>query len=219
MATATQIKRTGRKFDQVLEGARTVFLTDGYERASVDDIARAANVSKATLYNYFPDKRILFMEVARAECRRQADAAVELIDDTAPPEAVLTAAASRLLSIALSDFGQRMFRICMAEADRFPDLGRQFYESGPALGRERISAYLERACARGELAIDDIALAADQFIELCKADVFLRVMCGITPTVPQDDVRRVIDGAVKTFLARYACHHRREHDNRGDIQR
>ena len=54
------IKR-GRKFDQVLEGARTVFLRDGYSGASVDDIATEAGVSKATLYSYFPDKQILFI--------------------------------------------------------------------------------------------------------------------------------------------------------------
>ncbi|MEZ5686188.1 MAG: helix-turn-helix domain-containing protein, partial [Paracoccaceae bacterium] len=72
--------RKGRKFDQVLEGARAVFLRDGFEGASVDDIAREAGVSKATLYSYFPDKRLLFMEVAKCECARQADEAAALIE-------------------------------------------------------------------------------------------------------------------------------------------
>ena len=56
----------GRKFTQVLEGARTVFLRDGFEGASVDDIAREAGVSKATLYSYFPEKKMMLIEVARA---------------------------------------------------------------------------------------------------------------------------------------------------------
>lgn len=56
-AHAAQIKK-GRKFDQVLEGARVVFMRDGFEGASVDDIAREAGVSKATLYSYVPDKQI-----------------------------------------------------------------------------------------------------------------------------------------------------------------
>lgn len=206
MTMATQINRNGRKFDQVLEGARTVFMADGFEGASVDDIARAARVSKATLYSYFPDKRLLFMEVARAECRRQADEAVELIDDTAPPEVVLRAGARRILSVLLSEFGQRMYRICMAEADRFPELGRYFYESGPALGQERISGYLRRAVDRGELQIEDFHLAADQFAELCKASIFLRVMCGLTPAPTEADITRVVEGAVTTFLARYGRH-------------
>ena len=71
--TSDQTKvRKGRKFDQVLAGARDVFMADGFEGASVDAIARAAGVSKATLYSYFPDKRLLFMEVADTECARQS---------------------------------------------------------------------------------------------------------------------------------------------------
>ena len=62
----------GRKFLQVLEGARTIFLRDGFEGAAVDDIAREAGVSKATLYSYFPDKRVMFMEVFRSELAREA---------------------------------------------------------------------------------------------------------------------------------------------------
>ena len=67
----------GRKFLQVLEGARTIFLRDGFEGASVDDIAREAAVSKATLYSYFPDKRVMFMEVFRNELAREAAAPKE----------------------------------------------------------------------------------------------------------------------------------------------
>ena len=61
------IVRTGRKFDQVLRGAREVFLRDGFGGASMDDIARQARVSKATVYSYFPDKRHLFVEILTAE--------------------------------------------------------------------------------------------------------------------------------------------------------
>lgn len=60
----------GRKFAQVLEGARKIFLRDGFEGASVDNIAREAAVSKATLYSYFPDKRLMFIEVFRTEIVR-----------------------------------------------------------------------------------------------------------------------------------------------------
>lgn len=197
------ILRTGRKFDQVLEGARDVFMADGFEGASVDDIARAAGVSKATLYSYFPDKRLLFMEVARHECARQAGAAVDLIEACCTPQQVLRVAAKHILSVILSDFGQKMFRICVAEADRFPDLGRQFYESGPMVVRARVRAYLEQATARGELKIEDFDLAADQLAELCKADLFPRLMFNIDTEFTDAEWERVITGAVETFLARY----------------
>ncbi len=197
------ILRTGRKFDQVLKGAREVFLADGFEGASVDDIARAAGVSKATLYSYFPDKRLLFMEVARSECARQADAPMELATCSSSPRQILSAAAGHILSASLSDFGMRMFRICVAEADRFPDLGRQFYESGPMLIRGKIRDYLRSADAKGELQIADFDLAADQFAELCRADLVPRFLFNIDASFSEEERNRIVEGAVETFLARY----------------
>jgi len=108
-----------------------------------------------------------------------------------------------MLGFVLSEFGQRVFRVCVAEADRFPELGRAFYESGPALVRARIKDYLRAAAGRGELAIEDFDLAADQFAELCKADLWPRVVFGIDRRFSDEEVARVIDGAVETFMARY----------------
>ncbi|ABA80030.1 TetR family transcriptional regulator [Rhodobacter sphaeroides] len=204
MPAETPPARKGRKMPQVLEGARTIFLRDGFEGASVDDIARAAGVSKATLYSYFPDKRLLFLEVAKAECLRQSEEAVALITADLAPRAVLTLAATRIVAFVLSDFGIRTYRICVAEADRFPELGHEFYESGPALVRQRIVDYLAQAVGRGELAIDDLELAADQFAELCKADLFNRIVFGVGNSVSEAERQKVAQGAVEMFLARYA---------------
>ena len=202
MNAEAEIKK-GRKFDQVLEGARDVFMCDGFEGASVDTIAKAAGVSKATLYSYFPDKRLLFMEVARCECCRQADEAVEVIDMNAPIRTILTGASTRMLDFFLSEFGARVFRICVAESDRFPELGREFYESGPALVRGRIQDYLAKAVAKGELAIDDVELAAEQFIEMSRAHLFPRMLFGVQTEFSAEDRKRITEGAVDTFLARY----------------
>jgi len=201
-APATEIKK-GRKFDQVLEGARAVFMRDGFEGASVDEIARAAQVSKATLYSYFPDKRLLFSEVARIECNRQAEEALEVIGSGAPIEEVLHEAASRIVRFFLSDFGQQVFRICVAESHRFPELGRRFYASGPALMRERMRQVLAPYVAGGVLRIHDMELATSQFGELCKSDLFVRSLCGMCEHPTEADIKRVVDGAVEMFLARY----------------
>lgn len=199
------VPRRGRKYDQVLDGARAVFLEAGFDGASVDDIARAAGVSKATLYSYFPDKRLMFTAMAERECGRQADAALQLIDMTAAPQQVMRLAAQQLIRILLSDFSQRIFRVCVAEADRFPELGRAFYDSGPALGRARIMDYLQQAQARGDVAIQDMELAADQFAELCKADLWTRAVFGIQTRFSDAEIDRVVEGAVATFMARYGC--------------
>lgn len=196
--------RAGRKLDQVLSGARDVFLGQGFETANMDDVAKAAGVSKATLYSYFADKASLFITVVQTECARQADDAMEHIDMEAAPEQVLSGAARHLLGFLTSQFGQRMFRICVAEVDRFPELGRAFYESGPQEVREKLVGYLDCACQRGELRIEDLELAADQFAELCKADIFPKIIFGVKTDFTSAELTRIIDGAVATFMARYA---------------
>ena len=201
-AMAAEIKK-GRKFDQVLEGAREIFLRDGFEGASVDEIARAAGVSKATLYSYFPDKRLLFSEVARIECNRQAEETIEGIGNEASVEHVLHESANRIVRFFLSDFGQQVYRICVAESYRFPELGQRFYASGPALVRERMAQVLAPFVERGELRIDDMNLAADQFGALCKSDLFVRCLCGVECEMTEDAIERVVRGVVDMFLARY----------------
>lgn len=71
--------------------------------------------------------------------------------------------------------------------------------------REERGDYLRGAVGRGELAIDDFDLAADQFAELCKADLWPRLVFGIDRHFSEAEVTRVIDGAVETFMARYGC--------------
>jgi AcrR family transcriptional regulator len=193
----------GRKYAQVLAGAQQVFMADGFEGASVDEIARVAEVSKATLYKYFPDKKMLFMEVANSECQRQAAEALAKIDRSAPPRDVLGQTGRHFVGFISSKFGQQIFRICVTESDRFPELGRRFYDSGPGLMRVEIAAYFAQACARGELVIEDHLMAADQFGELCKAGLWMRLMFGVIKEVTRVEIDRVVDQAVDTFLARY----------------
>lgn len=195
--------RRGRKFSQVLDGARRIFLRDGFERASVDDIAREAQVSKATIYAYFPDKQLMFLEVVRTECERQTEAAEASIDEAAPVRQALTVAAERIVQFILSDFGQRMFRIVVGEGERFPGLGQRFHDYGPGRIHRRLVYHLGAYVQRGELRIDDLELAADQFAQLCKAGIQERLLFGMAASVTPAAAQRIVQGAVDMFLARY----------------
>lgn len=204
MAGETEIRK-GRKFDQVLEGARTIFLRDGFEGASVDDIARAAGVSKATLYSYFPDKRLLFLEICNRECRRQTEEAEAAMDYSAPVEAMLTFAAERITGFLVSDFGRNMFRLVVAEGQRFPDIGRAFWRNGPGLIHDRLVHHMRHMVQMGLLRIEDYDLAADQFAQLCKAQIHDKLIFGLADEITPEDVRKSVTGAVEMFMARYGA--------------
>ncbi|MEM1101086.1 MAG: TetR/AcrR family transcriptional regulator [Pseudomonadota bacterium] len=203
MPDGMQEVRKGRKFDQVVEGATEVFLTVGFERASVDDIAKRAGVSKATLYSYFPDKRLLFVEVMKRECAARAKAAEAFIDKSMAPGVVMPLAGRVILDIMLSDFGQQSYRVSISESGEFKELGQAFYDAGPALVVSELVPYFEIAEERGELSIPDKELAAHQFAELCKSWIFPRRTLHLQDAFTTAEKDRVITGAVEMFLARY----------------
>jgi hypothetical protein len=97
-----------------------------------------------------------------------------------------------------------MFRVCIAESGRFPDIGTSFYAAGPARAHARLVEFFEAAGGSGELTIDDPATAADQFAALCKAGLFLRALLG-APQPTEAEVARIAEEAVRTFLARYGA--------------
>lgn len=199
------IVKQGRKFDQVLDGARKVFMRDGFEGASVDDIVREAGVSKATLYSYFPDKRLLFIEVAKIECQAQSEDAVAEITSSVDIRYALTTAAKRMTRFFMSDVGLQVHRIIVGESQRFPEIGREFYECGPAKVHAILRQFLQNAVNAGALKIDDIDLAADQFPELCKAGLHLKLVLGLREPPTEAEIDRVIDGAVDVFMCRYGA--------------
>lgn len=193
----------GRKWDQVLEGARSIFMRDGFEGASVDDIVKAAGVSKATLYSYFPDKRLLFLEVAKAECKAQSEDAAARIEASGDVRDVMRETAGKMVRFFMSPVGLQVYRIVVGESQRFPEVGREFYNCGPAQVRTLLAKFLERAVEDGKLAIDDVELAADQFPELCKAGLHMELVLGLRDSFTDAEIDRVIDGAVDVFLCKY----------------
>jgi AcrR family transcriptional regulator len=201
LGDADAAPKRGTKCEQVLEGAHKVFMAHGYEGASVDEIARAAGTSKATLYSYFPDKRQLFQAVVQAQCSRTAEVVWEERGDE-PIEQALRRIAVSFAGFLFSPGAQQMFRVCIAEAGRFPELGMAFHASGPARVRARLVAFFEEAAARGELAFDDPDVAAEQFAALCKSGTFLRALLGASPATAEE-IEHTAEEAVRTFLARY----------------
>lgn len=194
----------GRKFKQVLDGARKVFLRDGYAGASVDDIAGEAKVSKATLYSYFPDKELMFSEVFRAELERDADEPLLAISADRPAAEVLPQVVQTLAMRMVSAPGVQFFRMRVAESARFPDLAREYHDSSNRRHRDEVRHYLERWVRRGELEIDDLELAAEQLIALSSVLIRDRAVLLGSDSVTDVQVRRSVMSASQVFMAAYA---------------
>lgn len=192
--------KAGRKFAQVSEGAKEVFLRDGYSGTSVDDIAAAAKVSKATLYSYFPDKRLMFEEAMQTEQQRLEDATPLRIDDADAPAEAIPVLTRQIAEWLVSAEIVRLHRVHVAEAPRFPDVARRYLGAMAAVLRDRLRTHLDRWVSRGELHINDTDLAAEQLIRLAGAEIHDIAMLGDRPAPNADQIARVADSAASLFL-------------------
>lgn len=188
---------------QIAEGARKVFLERGFDAASMGDIAKAAGVSKGTLYVYFKDKDELFGAIVGKECTFQAEGVFQFDHADRDVEAVLRKHGAAFTKNICDPHRLSSMRAVIAIADRMPDLGRKVYEAGPVIGVARLSGYLRAMVDAGVLAIDDIEIAAAQFIETCHASMFKPVLFNFAPPPTPERIDYVVGIAVRTFLAAY----------------
>ena len=187
---------------QIVDGGRRVFMNLGFDGASMGEIARAAGVSKGTLYVYFADKIGLFEAIVEQETLEQGEAAFDF-DLDGSVETTLRQFGQAYIQVLCRPGGGSAVRTVMAIAERMPDVGRRFYENVLMLTIKRLGSYLEAKVASGELAIPDCNLAANQFMETCKATLFLPYIFQAAPAPSSDDIQRVVDSGVRMFLATY----------------
>ena len=192
------------KARQILDGARRIFLRDGFDGASMNDIVRAAGVSKGTLYAYFPSKENLFAELVRHDKQQQAEQTCLWVGDAPTARETLTRAGTAFITLMVRPDHLAQVRTVMAVAPRFPEIGRAFYEAGPKFGTERLCRLLAKHVATGEIAVDDLWRAAVHFIQLCQGDLYRRLMFGMADTFEEVEIERTVVAAVDVFLRAYA---------------
>lgn len=195
--------RSDEKARQILDGARRVFLADGFDAASMNEIARVAGVSKGTLYVYFESKQALFAALIRDERRQQAEQIAPLDDAATDVAAALKGFGVSLMRKMTRPDVIAQVRIVIAVAPKFPEIGRAFYESGPLFGRDKLAAYLDRQMAEGRLRRADHRIAATQFLQLCQGDRYKELVFCVADAVTQADIDAMVDAAVATFMAGY----------------
>jgi AcrR family transcriptional regulator len=187
---------------QILDGARQVFMDLGFDGASMNEIARAAGVSKGTLYVYFADKSRLFEAIVEDEALQKGKIVYNL-DPGRDAETTLREFGRAYIGSICRPGGGSSIRTVMAIAERMPDVGRQFYENVLANTINRLADYLQAHVGPGDLEIDDCTLAAAQFLQMCQATLFLPFVFQAEPTPSAERIAHVVDSATQMFLTTY----------------
>jgi TetR/AcrR family transcriptional regulator, regulator of autoinduction and epiphytic fitness len=189
------------KRSAAVRAAMELFLEQGYERTSLAQVAKHADVSTATLFKRFPTKAALFEAIVEEFWEGNEDCA------GTPPAGDL---AKGLRKIGLA-YAERMrhpdmqaiYRLIIGEALRFPDLGQMLFDKGKGPFLARLEAYLRAEVEAGHLKIDDVEVAASQYLAIIAAQSFWPELivpgCGGTDA----EMTEVVEQAILMMLARY----------------
>ncbi len=188
--------KSEEKRQSISEAAAHLFLTEGFDRCSMDSIAAAAGVSKQTVYSHFANKEELFKsciasKVALYDLRVDASEHLDL-------ESGLASFADGFLRLISDPQAVQMWRLMMNGADVHRHVAAMFHETGPEESLASLARFLERH--RDRLDVDDFDAAARTFLGLTADCYHTRILLGIIDGVGDDERRAHVTRVVGQFV-------------------
>jgi TetR/AcrR family transcriptional repressor of mexJK operon len=195
------------KRQHILDAALTVFVANGYVGTSTDQIAAASSVSKQTIYKYFADKEGLFTALITDvgdRIHNPFDELAKAMQSAPDAESAITLLAEQFARSIMNERVQEIRRLVIAEAGRFPDLGRLYWERGFERALESMATCLGVLSERGLLSISQPAVAAQHLTGMLLWIPSNRVMfCGPGHGFDAAELTRFIDLGVSAFICAY----------------
>jgi TetR/AcrR family transcriptional repressor of mexJK operon len=202
--------RSARKRLTILAAGRDLFLSNGYQGTSVDQIAASAEVSKQTVYKHFGDKHELLLSIVNEALNDTVTPFLDRIGalaDTADLETEMTALAADYLRAVLQEPVVQLRRLVVGEANRVPELAELYYHQAPARTLAAFADCFETLHRRGLLDVSEPALAAEHFAFLIVGRSIDQALFHGGPQVLGGiDVERHVRAGVRVFLAAYQLH-------------
>jgi AcrR family transcriptional regulator len=184
-----------------IAAAREVFLEQGYERASVNEIVRRAGGSLTTLYAQFGDKSGLFRAVIEARSSEVLRPLDDIANAHLPIREGLAAFGRLYVSVLTAESGIAIFRVMISESARIPEINRRFLEVGPRRVVELLAQYLEERAALGELSCPNPTSDADHLSAMFRGSIHLRALLIGSDFTDSLDVDKHVDEVVSLFLS------------------
>jgi TetR/AcrR family transcriptional repressor of mexJK operon len=184
----------------ILSGATRMFLAHGYRHASMDKIAQAAPVSKATLYKHFDSKNSLLVAVISGLCGALLQTMTQVILEPEDVENNLTKIATSAVELIFAEDALAIYRLVVAESPEFPELGQLFYQSGPQSVLMQLEDYFRLLNAGGNFNITDPVFAADAFFSMLKGDLHLRCLLEKNLRPSTDEKKHQVSRVVAFYL-------------------
>ncbi len=190
--------------EAILDVAQRSFMEHGYAATTMSGIAAALGGSKGTLWSYFPAKDVLFAAVLDRATEAFQQQLTLLLNPQDDLETTLRRFARGFLQRVISPEALALYRLVMAEANRFPETGRIFHERATGRTLSTLAAYLAQQMARGLLRDADPQLLAQHLVALCQSGCHRMLLIRVIDSAEPEAIEADALGAVATFLRAYA---------------
>jgi AcrR family transcriptional regulator len=184
---------------EILEAAALAFFEHGYAATSIDAIIARVGGSKRNIYNEFGSKQGLFAALV-SEIADGALSSLDLEKLDGDLEATLRRLGHRLAHIYLSPSLVGVYRIMVAEGQRFPTLARAFYDKGPGRAVTRLAEVLQNARHAEERSLADCMTAADVFVGMLRGNLHLNAVLALHSNPTESEIATAVESAVDIFL-------------------
>ncbi|MDJ0917147.1 MAG: TetR/AcrR family transcriptional regulator [Woeseiaceae bacterium] len=179
--------------------AAHLFMTEGFERTSMDAIAAHAGVSKQTVYSHFSNKDELFRYVIFGKVEEY-----QLLLDNAESlgfEEGLARLGNGYLELISDERAICMWRLLIGGAMTHRYMANAFYETGPGATRASLARFLR--VNADKISTDDYDAAANTFIALVMSQHQMKIMLGLAEGVTPSERKSQVGKAVQQFLTLY----------------
>jgi TetR/AcrR family transcriptional repressor of mexJK operon len=195
--------RRPEKTEKILDAAGQLFREQGYGAVSMDQIARDAGVSKATVYAHFESKERLFASMIDHGCKTYLEGIVPAVQQLDDMHEALTRIARSIENFLLAPKTLGIYRVIIAEGTRFPEIANAFVQNGPLPFLKILSEFFDCANKRGLLNVPNTRLASHQLVWLVRGPLYMRRILNLDlPNEPGVD--DVVEGAVNMMMKTYA---------------
>jgi len=202
-ASALGETRSERKRRLILNAARMIFAREGFAHAGMEQVARDAGVSTATLYAHFPGKAELFRVVVEDTVQDIGHRVRKSVEFRGDARARLRAFGMAYAEFYCTPNARALFRMVIAERRRFPDLADRFRERGRIELGGTMLAIVRDLADSGEIAVEKPSWAAGQLQGMIEHATLILGLVGGDESMPARPLETIVAEAVETFLARY----------------
>jgi TetR/AcrR family transcriptional repressor of mexJK operon len=184
--------------ERIARAVWPLFLKKGYDNVSIDEIIGVVGGSKATIYAWFGGKEGLFEAVVRQKCR---DVVVAIhVDTTGSLEAQLTEIGQSFLAMVLSPPILEFHRLMVSIGRTFPEIGRLFFETGPASAYGVVADWIAKQQTAGRIIEEDPYRLAVLFLDMLIGEHQLGWLTGVPRAARREKIDETVRIAVKVFL-------------------